>query len=169
MHLVLRALAVACALTALSAGAAYGQALTLPVAQTPNGAKVVATPVFCVKADNSACPDASTPAFGASGVTPISQAFTAAGNSASWSPVAGRPINVTITGTATGLSVRLVRSFDNGSTWSPLTVNGQPWAVWTGNVSEQAWVETEAPATPIKYRAEVTAIASGTATVRLSQ
>jgi len=104
-----------------------------------------------------------------SGVAPLTQSFTATGNTSAWVPVAGRPINVTITGTATGLSVRLVRSFDGGATWSPLTVNGQPWAVWTGNVSEQAWVETEAPATPIRFRAEVTAITSGTATVRLSQ
>lgn len=104
-----------------------------------------------------------------SGVAPLTQSFTAPGNTSAWTPVAGRLINVTITGAAAGLSVRLVRSFDAGSTWSPLTVSGQAWAVWTGNVSEQAWVETEAPAVPIRYRAEVTAIASGTATIRLSQ
>ncbi|SFK41354.1 hypothetical protein [Caulobacter sp. UNC279MFTsu5.1] len=106
------------------------------------------------------------PAYGASGVPPVTASLTAPGNTSALPAVAGRPINVSITGTASGLSARLTRSFDGGATWLPLTVAGQPYAVWTGNISEQAWVETEAG---VQFRVEVAALAAGTATIRISQ
>jgi len=101
-----------------------------------------------------------------SGVAPVTASLSSAGNTSAFPALAGRPINVSITGNSAGLSARLVRSFDSGSTWLPLTVAGQPYGVWTGNVSEQAWVETEAN---VRFRVEVTAITSGTATIRISQ
>lgn len=112
----------------------------------------------------------STPAYTASGVAPVTATLTSVGNTAAITPTAGRPINAKITGTATGLSARLTRSDDDGATWQPLTIGGLPWAVYTGNVFEQAWVETEAPVGhPILFRIEVTAILGGTATIKLSQ
>lgn len=128
-----------------------------------DGTAVDVQPVYQIGPDGSYVPPGSVPA---SGVAPVTQSFTAVGNTSAFPAVAGRPINVNITGNATGLSVRQVRSFDSGATWSPLTVAGQPWAVWTGNVSEQAWVETEAN---VQFRIEVTAITGGTATIRISQ
>lgn len=156
MHLISRALALACAMAAIGGAAAFAQQ-TLPIAQTPLGNKVVATPVLIMPPT-------------ASGVTVVTASLSAPGNTAALPAVAGRPINVKITGAATGLSARLTRSDDDGATWQPLTIANQPWAVYTGNVLEQAWVETEAPTGhPILFRVEVTAIAAGTAGIRLSQ
>lgn len=161
------ALALALCLS-FAAGLAPVQALAAPstvpssIARS-DGTAVDVQPVYQIGPDGSYVPPGSVPA---SGVAPVTASLTATGNTSAFPAVAGRPININITGSATGLSARTTRSFDNGATWLPLTINGQPWAVWTGNVSEQAWVETEAN---IQFRVEVTAIAGGTATIRISQ
>lgn len=79
-------------------------------------------------------------------------------------PTLDSPIIVALTGTWTG-QVRLTRSTDSGITRLPLTVGGNPWAVYGGNVCEQAWVETENGAT---YFLDVI-VSSGTVKYRVSQ
>ena len=74
------------------------------------------------------------------------------------------PIVVALTGTWSG-EVRLLRSTDEGGTRLPLTVAGNPWAVFAGNVCEQAWVETEKG---VKFYLDIT-VANGTVQYRVSQ
>lgn len=113
---------------------------------------------------------APAPAYADSGVAAVVKVFTAPGITDPFAAVAGRPINVSAYGTGTGMSFRLLRSFDDGVTKLPLTVAGQPYAVWTGHVSEQAWVETEAPTGhPVLFYVEMTATTGGSETVRISQ
>lgn len=96
------------------------------------------------------------------GREPLKGTFTSTTNSASFSPVAGKPFNITLTGTFSA-TVQLKRSFDNGSTWSALTVESTTLCSWTGNIST-SWVETEAN---VLYRLECT-YSSGTVTYRIS-
>jgi hypothetical protein len=72
--------------------------------------------------------------------------------------------NLSIWGTFTGLSLRVERSFDGGTTWLPLTNSGVIIA-YSGAASEVG----EAPEDGVLYRINVTAIASGTVNARLSQ
>lgn len=72
--------------------------------------------------------------------------------------------NLSIWGTFTGLSLRIERSFDDGTTWLPLTNSGLIIA-YSGAASEVG----EAPEHGVVYRINVTAIASGTVNARLSQ
>jgi hypothetical protein len=97
------------------------------------------------------------PTTGPSGVAPITGAFTASGQSATFVPIPGRDINVSLWGTFVG-TVRLERSFD-GSTWLPLTVMGNAWANYTAPVSEVAWEEPQAN---VSYRLNCIAWTSGT-------
>lgn len=160
MTLALVRAALACAL-ACSAVPAVAQQMSVGTGKTPS--TYTAVSVIDPVTGKATTP---APAYGASGVPPVTASLTAPGNTSALPAVAGRPINVSITGTASGLSARLTRSFDSGATWLPLTVAGQPYAVWTGNISEQAWVETEAG---VQFRVEVAALAAGTATIRISQ
>jgi hypothetical protein len=73
--------------------------------------------------------------------------------------------NLTLSGTFTGLSARLQRSFDGGATWTDCTALGQP-VTFTGPATEPCGPEPEAG---VLYRVNVSAIASGTVAVRLSQ
>lgn len=100
---------------------------------------------------------------GASGSTPITGSFTASGRSAPFTARAARGINVTLAGTF-GATVSLQRSFDGGTTWSPLTVAGSAWASFTGPVSEIAW---EDPEDAVLYSL-LCAWTSGTVNYRLS-
>ncbi|MEO6041363.1 MAG: hypothetical protein ABIP41_05645 [Croceibacterium sp.] len=61
-------------------------------------------------------------------------------------PVAGKPLVLVLTGTWTG-RVRLLRSIDGGTNKLPVTLAGAPWAVFTGNVCEPAWDESDTLAT----------------------
>lgn len=74
------------------------------------------------------------------------------------------PWNLSIWGTFTGLSLRIERSFDAGTTWLPLTNSGVIIA-YSGAASEVG----EAPEDGVLYRINVTGIASGTVNARLSQ
>jgi hypothetical protein len=68
----------------------------------------------------------------------ISGAFTATGNSASFSPRADFMNNnytLSVWGTFVG-TVSLQRSFDGGITWLPLTLNGASTATFTAPCSE---------------------------------
>jgi hypothetical protein len=79
-------------------------------------------------------------------------------------PRAGRAIVLTLSGAWTG-TVRLVRSVDGGTTKLPVTAAGLPYGVFTGNVCEPVWEESESAA--LLYL-DVT-LASGTLGYRLGQ
>lgn len=57
----------------------------------------------------------------------------------------GRVAYLTLSGTWTG-SVRVLRSVDGGASKHPLTLGGQEWGRFTGNVCEAIWEESEAGA-----------------------
>lgn len=101
----------------------------------------------------------------------VTGTFTATGQSTGFpprpslggvSPSAG--FNVSLWGTFVG-SVQLERSFDNGTTWLPLTAAGTPLYVWTAPASEVC----EEPEAGVLYRLNCTAYTSGTVNYRLSQ
>lgn len=101
-----------------------------------------------------------------SGVTPLSGSLAATGDTSTtpYTPQAGRPINVQLTGTWVG-TVTLKRQLPGQTTYSAITVNGSAFVTWTANVNEQAWVETESGATFILDFTRT----SGTVTYRISQ
>lgn len=95
---------------------------------------------------------------------PVIGAFSANGDSAVFTPAAGRAFNVSLWGTFSA-SVRLVRSFDGGTTFLPLTADGNGLMIFTAPVSEQ-WSE---PETGVSYRLECSGFVSGTVNYRMSQ
>lgn len=102
---------------------------------------------------------AATSGFTASGITPAVSALTATGQSAALTPIAGRPFNVTISGTFSA-TAQIERSF-NGTTW---------FAVLTDALRQTlppsfSLTETEVG---VQYRVNVTAFTSGTVNIRLS-
>jgi len=60
-------------------------------------------------------------------------------------PRAGRAVVLVLSGVWTG-TVKVLRSLDGGATKVGLTAGGQPWGVYTGNVCEPVWEESEAAA-----------------------
>jgi len=62
-----------------------------------------------------------------------------------FSPVAGQPVVITLSGTWSG-SVALLRSVDGGATRLPVTIAGRVWGQYTANACEPAWEEAEASA-----------------------
>jgi hypothetical protein len=99
----------------------------------------------------------------------VTGTFTAIGQSASYAPpVAPRNtntggFNVSTWGTFVA-SVQLERSFDNGTTWLPLTAAGNQLYAWTAPASENG-AEPEAG---VLYRLNCTAYTSGTINYRIS-
>lgn len=81
-----------------------------------------------------------------------------------FAPLTGRPIVLALTGTWTG-TVSLLRSVDGGATKVSLTAGGLPWGVYTANVCEAAWEESEAAA---EFYLDI-APESGTVEYRVSQ
>lgn len=104
------------------------------------------------------------PHYAASGVTPLTGDFTATGSSDSIILLAGRNFNVTLSGTFEG-EVRLERSFDDGSSWHPLTAAGYQYFSFTAPCSE-IHVESEVG---VEYRLTCTDYTSGTISYRISQ
>jgi hypothetical protein len=100
------------------------------------------------------------------GLTPaaVTGTFTATGQSASFTPICGRPFNVTLSGTFVA-SVQLERSFDAGSNWHPITAAGTQLYAWTAAASETAEEHESGPI----YRLNCTAYTSGTVNYRISQ
>lgn len=104
------------------------------------------------------------PSYGASGTAVVTGAMTTVGNaSTTFSPVPGRPFNVTLAGTFAGGAIQIERSFDAGATWNPLTSNTVVRS-FTANASEMV-IESEAS---VGYRLYCTANATSV-TYRLSQ
>ena len=79
-------------------------------------------------------------------------------------PRAGRAIVLALSGTWTG-TVRLLRSTDGGATKLPVTAAGLPYGVFTANVCEPVWEESEEAA--LLYL-DLT-LSSGALTYRLGQ
>lgn len=74
------------------------------------------------------------------------------------------PGNVSLWGTFVG-TVQLERSFDQGTTWLPITAGGTQIYVWTAPASETF----EEPEGGVYYRLNCTAYTSGTINYRISQ
>ena len=100
----------------------------------------------------------------ASGVTALAGSASSTGVLGPFTPVLGRPIWASLSGTWTG-TVTLKRSIDGGSTKLPLTAGGQPWGVFTANACEQVVEPSESGET---YYLDVTLV-SGTLTYRVAQ
>jgi hypothetical protein len=101
----------------------------------------------------------------------VTGTFTALGQSNAFLPEGlnefgevDHQFNVSLWGTFVA-TVQLERSFDNGTTWLPLTANGTQVMKWTAPASESTG-ETEAG---VLYRLNCTAYTSGTVNYRLSQ
>lgn len=105
----------------------------------------------------------ATTVLPASGRTPIEDSFTATARSASFTPIAGRGFNITISGTFSA-TVTLERSFDDGGTWYPLTGAGYPLYNWTAPASETAVDDEDG----VIYSLNCTWV-SGTVDYRISQ
>jgi hypothetical protein len=107
----------------------------------------------------------------ASGISSVAGTFVAAGNSAPFTPAAGRSFNIAVwpagnaapaPGTSLTGTVYLARSTDGGTTLLPLTASGTQLEAFTTTASE-SWTESQVgvtyelvctgtPANPIAYR-----------------
>lgn len=81
-----------------------------------------------------------------------------------FAPLAGRAVNIQLDGTWQG-NVQLLRSVDSGTTKLPVTLAGEPWAQFTSNANEPAWLESEGD---VELYLDLT-LTSGTLAYRVSQ
>lgn len=95
---------------------------------------------------------------------PLSGSATVTGQVGPFSPVSGRPVMLSLSGSWTG-SVRMLRSVDAGVTRLPLTIGGEAWGEFTTNACEAVWEDYEDNA---RLYLDVT-LASGTLTYRVAQ
>ncbi len=95
---------------------------------------------------------------------PLTGANSVSGQVGPFQPRAGRAIMVTLTGTWSG-TVKLLRSVDGGTTKLPVSAGGLPYGVYTGNICEPVWEESEAAA--LLYLDIV--LTSGAVTYRMGQ
>lgn len=96
----------------------------------------------------------------ASGVTPVTGAFTATGYSGWFTPQTGRDINVFLGGSAyVGVSIQLERSWDGANSY-PLTVGGANWAIYAAPCNEAPWNE---PESNVQFRLNCTTFTSAVA------
>lgn len=68
--------------------------------------------------------------------------FDSTGYSKAFRVRVDRPINIELTGSGTGFTIRLERQLPGAAAPSPLTAQGSAMCVFSGPVSEK-WVETE--------------------------
>lgn len=99
--------------------------------------------------------------LGASGKAVVAGQLVAAGQSPVFTPIAGRPMNLICSGGA-GIAAQLERSFDNGATWYVKISDA------LRAVTPETFTDTETEV-GVQYRWNVTAIGSGTVTLRISQ
>jgi hypothetical protein len=90
---------------------------------------------------DAAAPLPVVPQF-AGAPTPIEGSSAASALVGPFTPVAGRPVVLSLAGAWEG-SVQLTRSTDGGITRHPITVGGFPWGRYTGNACEPVWEEQE--------------------------
>jgi len=119
---------------------------------------------------SAATPDNVTTQLGrASGTTPVSGTFVAAGSSTAFTPQVGRDINIQLLQTVAwvGVSVRIDISFDAGATWNALTLFGNATSyVFTTPITELGLLNVSE--TGVIVRLTCTALTSGTVTYRIS-
>ena len=96
--------------------------------------------------------------------TPLTGTAYASTVAGPFQPVQGRAAMLVLTGTWSG-TVSVTRSTDGGTTRQPLTVNGNVWGQYTGNVCEAMWEESESAA---RLYLDIT-LASGSVSYRLAQ
>ena len=96
--------------------------------------------------------------------SPLSGSTAASGLIGPFTPATGRAVIVRLDGDWEG-TVALRRSTDAGATHHGLTLGGSPWGVFTGNVCEPVWEESEAGA---QLYLEMT-IESGSIDYRIAQ
>lgn len=135
--------------------------------QNPAGYAVTRAVAFA-DVDGSMLPvAASTPLPITLGMAPTI-ALTGTANATSlagpYQPALGRPVILVLTGTWSG-SVRVTRSVDGGATRQPLTVAGNSWGQFSGNVCEAVWDESESAA---RLYLDIT-LTSGSVTYRMAQ
>ena len=107
-------------------------------------------------------PPSAAPASAA----PVTGRFVADGQSTAFNAEAGRPINVQLSSDeAWSATIRLLRRLPGDAAFRPLTLVGQPWAVFSGPVNEPVWEESEVGA---QFLLEC-AHASGQIDYRISQ
>lgn len=94
----------------------------------------------------------------------LSGTASASGQIGPFQPRAGRAIVLTLSGNWAG-TVKLLRSVNGGTTKLPVTALGLPYGVFTGNVCEPIWEESESAA--LLYL-DVT-LTSGTLSYRMGQ
>ena len=63
------------------------------------------------------------------------QSLTATGQGNAFAPDIGRPVRATISGVWVG-TVKILRSYDRGATWSDMTIGGAVDSSFTSNVNE---------------------------------
>lgn len=104
---------------------------------------------------------------GASGVSPVTGAFTATGYSAPFTPIPGRPFNFSgwldVSGSFVG-TITLERSFDGGVTKLPLTALGSPLFSLTTPFSEREQEDESG----VQFFLRCTAFTSGKMNYRIS-
>jgi hypothetical protein len=101
---------------------------------------------------------------GASGVTPLTGTAATTSTVGPFTPMLGRAIVLTLSGTWAG-TAQLLRSTDAGTTKLPITIAGSAWGSYTANCNEPVTEETESGAV---YYLSIT-LSSGTVTYRLAQ
>ena len=100
-------------------------------------------------------PDAPVPVEGTSIASELVGPFT---------PVAGRPVVLSLSGTWEG-TAQLMRSIDGGITLHPITVGGFIWGRYTANACEPVWEEQEQGA---QLHLDIV-LTSGTISYRIAQ
>jgi hypothetical protein len=94
----------------------------------------------------------------------LSGTSSASGIVGPFTPVAGRPVVLALSGSWTG-QVRLTRSTDGGATKLPVTAAGSAWAQFSTNCCEAVWEESDIAA---QLYVDIT-LSSGTVIYRLAQ
>jgi len=100
----------------------------------------------------------------ASGLTPVAGTFSATGQSAHFTPIAGRDFNIQVLFSGAIGQVNLERSFDSINFY-PITGSGVGIMRFTADANEQ-WGDSEIG---VKYRLNCTALSAGTVSYRISQ
>ena len=95
---------------------------------------------------------------------PLSGVAAAAAMAGPYTPAAGKPLILSLSGNWSG-AVQLLRSVNGGATKLPLSLAGMPWGVFNANACEPVWDETESAATFYLQLAPV----SGAVAYRLAQ
>ncbi len=98
---------------------------------------------------------------GPSGTAPVMGSAAANGATATFRPAVGRPVSVRLSGVFGGATVSTEVSYDDGATWSPITIAGAAYGAFTGAAAEPV---AEAGDTTTRFRLVVSG-ATGTTNI----